>query len=105
MLKPLPVWKQVSEFIKLGAYIKIGKSINGKIRYYLLDKKDSPILNVSENNFKKLLDTYRRIKQNTKSGYYEFNPNYRRVKKNRKHVPKVKEAQLILKVKCKKVRK
>ena len=103
-IKPNPVWRQVVEFLKNGAYIKIGKTINGKIRYYLLDTKNSPILNISESNFNKLLITYRRIKQNKKTGFYMYNPNGRRTKKNKIHIPKVKEPQLAMKVKYKTIK-
>ena len=103
MFTPQPIWKQITAFLKLGAYIKAGKRTNSKKNtYYLLNATNSPFLYISENNFNKLLKTYRRIVQNTVTGFYEYNPNGRRVKKNLKHVPKTKKVQLSLKIKCKK---
>lgn len=105
MFTPQPIWKQITAFLKLGAYIKVGKRLNGsKNIYYLLNAKNSPFLFISENNFNKLLKTYRRIVQNPATGFYEYNPTGRRVKKNLKHQPKVKKVQLSLKIKCKKVK-
>lgn len=105
MFTPQPIWKQSVAFLKLGAYIKAGKRTNSKKNtYYLLNAESSPFLFISENNFNKLLKIYRRIQQNKITGYYEYNPSGRRVKKNLKHVPKVKKVQLSLKIKCKKVK-
>lgn len=102
MFTPQPIWKQVTAFLKLGAYIKVGKRINGsKNTYYLLNAANSPFLYISENNFNKLLKTYRRIQQNAVTGFYEYNPTGRRVKKNLKHQPKAKKSQLSLKIKGK----
>lgn len=101
----IPIWKQSVAFLKLGAYIKVGKRTNSKKNtYYLLNAESSPFLFISENNFNKLLRTYRRIVQNPVTGFYMYNPTGRRVKKNLKHQPKVKKVQLSLKIKCKKVK-
>ena len=103
------VWKHVSDFIRLGAYIKKHPKLGtDKLFYKLMTADNRPLMFVTKRTFN-LLIKHRRIKMDKKTGFYIMNPVWRKVRKDKKvkvykRVPKKKEAQLSLDIKMRKVK-
>jgi hypothetical protein len=109
MFKEKLVWKHVAGFIRSGAYIKKHPKLGtDKLFYKLMTADNRPLMFVTKRTFN-LLIKHRRIKLDTKTGYYVMNPVWRKVRKDKKvkvtkRAPKKKEAQLSLDIKTKKVK-
>ena len=109
MFKRKSIWKTTADFIRLGAYIKKHPILGtDKLFYKLMTADNRPLMFVTKRTFN-LLIKHRRIKLDTKTGYYVMNPVWRKVRKDKKvklikRAPKKKEAQLSLDIKAKKIK-